>query len=95
MNQNARLAETIASRSPIKGRSIDRKPRGLLSQTQANSQVETGTIRKAIRHPAGLARHDAPSEPRVNQANAVVIPQVGQRRPVNTANVQGPRPSCV
>jgi hypothetical protein len=95
MSQNARLARTIAKRSPMRGRSIDRKPTGLPSHTQTKSQVETGPIRKAIKLPAGLARHDAPSEPRVNQANAVVIPQVGQRRPVTVANVQGPRPSCV
>src|SRR5262249_168917 len=32
---------------------------------------------------------------RTNQANAVVIPQVGQSRPVRLANVHGRRPSWV
>jgi hypothetical protein len=95
MSQNARLAETIAISSPKSGRPIDRKPIDLPSQAQEKSQIETGTIKRAIRHPAGLARHDALHEPRMNQANAVVIPQVGQGRPVTKANVQGPRPSCV
>ena len=95
MIQNARVAETIATKSPIRGRSTDRKPTGLLSQTHTNNQLETGIINRAIKHPIGLARHDWPRQPRVNQANAVVIPHVGQRRPVSTVNAQGPRPSCV
>jgi hypothetical protein len=95
MNQNARLAATTDTSSPIRGLSMDRKPTGFLNQEQSTSQDATGTLSRAIKHPAGLACHEWPRSPRANQANDVVIPQVGQRRPVSTANAQGPSPSCV
>ena len=78
MIQNMRLTATIATKSPIKGRSTDRKPTGLFSQTHTSNQLDTGRTSRAIKHPAGLARHDSARQPRVNQENAVVIPHAGQ-----------------
>jgi hypothetical protein len=94
-NQNARLMTTIDTSNPIMGLLSDRKPTGLFSQEQRTNQTIRGTESRAIMHPAGLACHDWARQPRVNQANEVVIPQVGQRCPVSTANAHGPRPSCV
>ena len=36
----------------------------------------------ASKLPTGCARHERTRSPRANQANEVVIPQVGQGRPV-------------
>jgi hypothetical protein len=42
-----------------------------------------------------LAVQECRKSPRANQANAVVIPQVGQRRRVRVAKGHAPSPSCV
>jgi hypothetical protein len=67
----------------------DRNPTGSFRTALATNQAINGTASRANTHPAGFARHDRSTRPRVNQANAVVMPHVGQSRPVTVTNVQG------
>ena len=91
--QDNRLRATVATTKPIKGTSNDRHPTGRPRAAPATSQgIKTAQV-GASRLPAGLARHERSNRPRTNQANAVVIPQAGQRSPVTSANAQGARPS--
>ena len=71
----------------------DRNPTGSFRTALTTNQAINGIASRANTHPAGFARHEAPTCPRVNQANAVVIPQVGQGRPVMVRKVQGWSPS--
>ncbi len=87
-----RQAENTRS---IRGPEIVRVPTGLPRTAVASSQNIVGTVAEAIRHPAGFARHDGSIRPRTSQAKAVVIPHVGQSRPVALANAHGRSPSCV
>jgi hypothetical protein len=80
---------------PMSGSARERKPIGSFAIALATNQATMGMDNSANRHPAGLACHERPIRPRTNQANEVVIPQVGQSRPVTTANAQGPSPSWV
>ena len=95
MHQNARLVTTSRHQESHQGPVHRPETQGLLEPAQEISQTETGTISRAIKQPGGLARHDCPSSPRENQAERVVIPHEGQRRPVRAANAQGARPSWV
>jgi hypothetical protein len=92
-NQDARLKTTPAVSSPIMGPDKDRDPTGSLRTALATNQAINGIDSRANTHPAGFARHDRSTRPRVNQAKAVVMPHVGQSRPVMMTNEQGWSPS--
>ena len=92
INQDARLSTQPARSRPIKGPESDRNPTGSARTAHASNQTIKGTDSAANRQPAGLARHDRSIRPRTNQANAVVMPQVGQSRPVTRGERTGPEP---
>src|SRR5947209_5987014 len=95
--QETRVKATMATARATSGCSSDRNgaglPRAETSKSQGIRIMQVG----ARRLPAGLARQDRIGSTRTNQANEVVIPQVGQGRPVEALNAQGQRPnrSCV
>jgi len=79
---------------PIKGPERVRKPTGSFRTALEMNQTINGIESRANRHPAGLACQERSIRPRMNQANAVVIPQVGHSRPVTVAKAHGRSPSC-
>ena len=79
----------------MSGRDSDLNPYGPFAAALATSQKMSGPETTASMHPAGFACHDLSNRPRATQANAVVIPHVGQGLPVDVRNEQGRNPSCV
>jgi hypothetical protein len=67
------------------------RPRYATNRSQGISKKDVG----AIKLPAGFARQEGTGWARTNQAKDVVIPQLGQGRPVADRNAQGHNPSCV
>jgi hypothetical protein len=94
-NQLATLSRAAATITITSGLDSDLNPHGWFATALAASQKMSGTDSRANMHPAGLACHDLSNRPRATQANAVVIPHVGQGLPVVVMNEQGRNPSCV
>jgi hypothetical protein len=82
INQNARLRTTAPASRPRRGPSRERNPTGSLTTALDTNQAISGTVSRAKTNPAGFACHERSTLPRTNHANAVVMPQVGQSRPV-------------
>ena len=94
-NQHATLRTTAPTSKTTSGLESDEKPAGSFATALHTNQAMSGTVSRASTHPAGFACHDRSIRPRVNQANAVVIPHVGHSLPVVIRNEQGGSPSCV
>ena len=80
-----------AQSDPSRDRERDRNPTGSF-RTASTEPDHQGIDSRANRHP-GICQERS-MRPRTNQANAVVMPQVGHGRPVIVAKAQGRSPSC-
>ena len=85
INQKARLRTTTPASRLKSGPARERKPTGSLATALETNQAISGTVSRAKRNPAGFARHERSTLPRMNHANEVVMPQVGHSRPVTSS----------